>query len=382
MYMPILLGSPNNSLGLSTMRKTKSMTLFVESKMENGFHKGKIKKKQNKFVEECTKDIQVCTKELSGMIKADPRLCDLLGRDSLEIIVSLLRHEHKHSEKLQVLKAVCEEHPKLSCEQLKLVVQALMKLIESNFSRHIFSGCLGLALLCDGREEMIVEEKDFSGLLYEILLTTGSIVRWGDDDAIQAIIQDEGEEGSLHSLSMLLEEGDMYMVKHVCWIISNITARNYAVQDVHGAFCGLLLKLVKVVQTCTLPDVVKEALWAISNAMCCSFSNNKCGFCDFWWSNCNDKYWVRRLIPFLSDQLLVMVFLEAMVNIGVADYTWKGPDPQRRVGTHSFLFRVFESIQLDTEMFPFLEFRFRGCWEPRLILCYDSLRKEWYSKKV
>ncbi|KAK1363024.1 hypothetical protein POM88_038585 [Heracleum sosnowskyi] len=453
-------------------------------KMEYGFHKGKIKRKQNKFVEECTKDIQVCTKELSGMITADPRLCDLLGRDSLEVIVSLLRHEHEHSEKLQthaaiilrsvvtfsrnknevgvviknitpvvfhlirspdfwvqvealwllrnliykiskssieqalspiisiilknsndnkvlqaafeVLKAVCEAHPKLSCEQLKLVVQALMKLIESNSSRQIFAGCLGLALLCDGREEMVVEEKDFETLICRLvlfmnsadcgeiihgLICLGSIVRWGDDDAIQAIIQDEGEEGLVHSLSMLLEEGNMYMVKHVCWIISNITARkffNYYMEDVHDAFCGLLLKLVKVVQTCTVPDVVKEALWAVSNAMCCTLG-------DFWWSTL-DTYWVRRLIPFLSDKLLVMVFLEGMVNIGMADYFWKGLDEPDHSSKFNHVFKdrsselnhVFKNIWFDTEMLH-VEFYFRKDREPRRFVYYDSLTKVWNS---
>lgn len=125
----------------------------------------------------------------------------------------------------------------------------------------------------------------------------------------------------------------------------------------------LFIKIIPVFNA----NVVKEALWAISNAMCCSFSNYKYGFCDFW-SNCNDMYWVRRLILFLSDKLLVMVFLEGVVNIGVVGFTriGQGEFSERSVGPYSSfdLDHVFESIWFGTEMsFLVLEFSFREGWD-------------------
>lgn len=53
--------------------------------------------------------------------------------------------------------------------QLKLAVSALIKLANSNVLTSLISGCWGLARLCDGREEMIVEDGDLKCLIRRLV---------------------------------------------------------------------------------------------------------------------------------------------------------------------------------------------------------------------
>ncbi|XP_074338000.1 importin subunit alpha-8-like [Apium graveolens] len=289
----------------------------------------------------------------------------------------------------EILLVVCQEHPKLSREKLNLVLPTLIKLIESNFMLLLTSGCWGLARLCDGRKEMVIEDKDLKHLIRRLvhitnweeraavnsgLVSLGSIARWGSDDVIKAIIQDKG---SLNMFSILLEEDDMYIAKQVCWIISNITARNREqIMDVliggidvpiGGIDCKFLYHLDKIVQDCKLADVAKEALWAITNVMCgLGFANRR------WvWESCNYMAWVQRLPQFHSDKLLVLVFLEGLVNIRAVRVTWDGFDID-----DNMLRLLFEIIVYDSDMFTKCGIDNAQEYDDRAILSPDDNAQE------
>ncbi|KAL1827621.1 hypothetical protein ACET3Z_006033 [Daucus carota] len=235
----------------------------------------------------------------------------------------------------EVLLDVCQVHPKLSHEKLKLVLPALVKLIESKILPSFTAGCWGLAYLCEGREEMVVEEKDLKRLIRRFvnlmnsekhpviisgLIPLGSIARWGDDDVIEAIIKDKG---SLRILSILLEEGDMYMMKQICWIISNITARKgkHIRAVIYGATdCKLIDPLLNIVRDCKLHDVRKEALWALSNAMCGVERDQIVCLRE----TCLDFFCGELLLPFQRDIPFVLVIIQGLVNINALSVCWDG----------------------------------------------------------
>ncbi|KAL8109240.1 hypothetical protein AgCh_025368 [Apium graveolens] len=338
-------------------------------------------------------DIEGYTEELGEMISTDPRLCDLLELDFLMLIVRLLKSQE--IPRIQAYAAsilrpvVAFSRNKDDVGVLNLVLPTLIKLIESNFMLLLTSGCWGLARLCDGRKEMVIEDKDLKHLIRRLvhitnweeraavnsgLVSLGSIARWGSDDVIKAIIQDKG---SLNMFSILLEEDDMYIAKQVCWIISNITARNREqIMDVliggidvpiGGIDCKFLYHLDKIVQDCKLADVAKEALWAISNVMCgLGFANRR------WvWESCNYMAWVQRLPQFHSDKLLVLVFLEGLVNIRAVRVTWDGFDID-----DNMLRLLFEIIVYDSDMFTKCGIDNAQEYDDRAILSPDDNAQE------
>nr|XP_017229726.1 PREDICTED: importin subunit alpha-2-like isoform X2 [Daucus carota subsp. sativus] len=258
---------------------------------------------------------------------------------------------HAASETLLV---ACEKHPKISPEKLKLALPALMKLIESNILMLLTSGSWGLAFLCDGRGEMIVEDKYLECLITRLvdvmndeervmilsaLHAMGSVVKWGSDDVIEIIIK---EDGALLILLVLLEEDDLYIVKQTCWILSNITARKekHIRAIIDGVPEGKLIDpLVKIMLNCNLNDVRKEAAWAISNAMCgVGIDQIECLR-----NSCSNIIWADLLNSFSSDRLFVLVTLEGLLNIRVAEVTWKG-NPVDAVTLHSFFESIVEGI--------------------------------------
>ncbi|WOG85983.1 hypothetical protein DCAR_0105176 [Daucus carota subsp. sativus] len=252
------------------------------------------------------------------------------------------------------LLVVCEEHPNISPEKLKLTLPALMKLIESNILMLLTSGSWGLAFLCDGRGEMIVEDKYLECLITRLvdlmnaeervmilsaLHAMGSVVKWGSDDVIEIIIK---EDGALLIFLVLLEEDDLYIVKQTCWILSNITARKekHIRAIIDGVPEGKLIDpLVKIMLNCNLNDVRKEAAWAISNAMCgVGIDQIECLR-----NSCSNIIWADLLNSFSSDRLFVLVTLEGLLNIRVAEVTWMG-NPVDAVTLHSFFESILEGI--------------------------------------
>ncbi|KAK1362787.1 hypothetical protein POM88_038348 [Heracleum sosnowskyi] len=202
--------------------------------------------------------------------------------EALELLTSIVTDRSTVHEVLCVsgrtLAVACQINPELSCDKLKSVVRALMKLLESEHSDIYPSGYAGLVYLCDGRKEMIVENEYFGSLIERFVgfnwcssenvldicraAALGSIVRWGSDDDIDQVII---EDGLLRSRAWLSEK-EKYVVKNACWIISNIAARKEnhikAVID-----SELIDPLVHIVESYESLDVKKEAAWAISNVI-------------------------------------------------------------------------------------------------------------------
>ncbi|KAK1371125.1 hypothetical protein POM88_037217 [Heracleum sosnowskyi] len=231
----------------------------------------------------------------------------------------------------EILLYICQEYPSLSLEKLKLLLPALMKLMNSDVLTILTSASWGLVHLCDGREEMVVENEYFDPLIERLLdlinadtrimticglRVLGSIVRWGNDNAIEAIIK---KKDTLPSLMCLLEEVDMYYVKQACWIISNITARKEehikAVID-----CKLIDPLLNVVQNHKFDDVIKEAVWAISNAMCGVGPDQ----IECLRNSCSKVAWDILLVSSVPDKPLNFVALEGLVNMKLAEVTCDG----------------------------------------------------------
>ncbi|KAK1371095.1 hypothetical protein POM88_037187 [Heracleum sosnowskyi] len=364
---------------------------------------------KDRFHESLFDEAEDFTKELSVMIKADPRLGDLLPKNFLKLLVQLLKHDKRpklqmHAATILQPLVVCptnkevivevkhitsvvlnlvrsqeylvrlqalwllrnlipiipkfvleealvpvtsylvndstgyvvldasaetllysfQEYPNLSLQKLKLALPALMKLMKSDILTILTSASRGLALLCDGREEMVVADEYLDCLIERLLdlinadgrtmivsglIVLGSIVRWGSDNAIETIIN---KEGTLASLMCLFKEVDVYFVKQACWIISNITARKEehvkAVID-----CNLIDPLLDVVQNHTLIDVKAEALWAISNAMCGVGSDQ----IECLRNKCSKVLWAELLLSFGEEDPLILVTLEGLANIKI-----------------------------------------------------------------
>ncbi|XP_074335703.1 importin subunit alpha-8-like [Apium graveolens] len=231
----------------------------------------------------------------------------------------------------ETLSSSCQEYPNLSPELLKLALSALMKLIKSDILTILTSASWGLVLLCDGREEMVIEDEYLDNLVERLLdlinadrrimivsglNVLGSLVRWGSDDAIEAIIK---KEDTLASLMCLLKEEDMIYVQQACWIISNITARKE--EHIKGVIdCKLIDPLFNVVQNHKLVDVKKEALWAISNAMCGVGPDQ----IECLRNICSKVLWDELLKPFLDDSQLFLVTLEGLAHMKLVEITCDG----------------------------------------------------------
>ncbi|KAK1363039.1 hypothetical protein POM88_038600 [Heracleum sosnowskyi] len=277
---------------------------------------------------------------------------DLLVEEALHVITSLIMRRSIGYGVLYAacvsLLGFCENFPKFSSEKLKLVVPALIKLIESD----VTIGCRGLALLCDGREEMVVDDADLDCLIGRLVLLMNSperamvisalnamrsIVRWGTDAVIETIIK---KDGALLILSILLDEDDMYIVKQTCWILSNITARKE--KHIRAVVDGELIgPLVHVVESCELSDVREVAVWALSNALSgVSLDQIECLR-----NSCSRVSWPGLLSTILRDNLCILVTLEGLVNIKVAKVTWDGR-PIDGVELHS----IFKKIMHDGEL--------------------------------
>ncbi|KAK1363040.1 hypothetical protein POM88_038601 [Heracleum sosnowskyi] len=277
---------------------------------------------------------------------------DLLVEEALHVITSLIMRRSIgygvfYAACVSLL-GFCENFPKFSSEKLKLVVPALIKLIESN----VTIGCRGLALLCDGREEMVVDDADLDCLIGRLVLLMNSperamvisalnamrsIARWGTDAVIETIIK---KDGALLILSILLNEDDMYIVKQTCWILTNITARKE--KHIRAVVDGELIgPLVHVVESCELSDVREVAVWALSNALSgVSLDQIECLR-----NSCSKVSWPRLLLTILHDNLCILVTLEGLVNIKVAKVTWDGR-PIDGVELHS----IFKKIMHDGEL--------------------------------
>ncbi|KAK1371107.1 hypothetical protein POM88_037199 [Heracleum sosnowskyi] len=299
----------------------------------------------------------------------------------------------------EILLYICQEYPSLSLEKLKLVLPALMKLMNSDVLTILTSASWGLVHLCDGREEMVVENEYFDPLIERLLdlinadrrimticglRVLGSIVRWGNDNAIEVIIK---KEDTLPSLMCLLGEVDMYYVKQACWIISNITARKdehiKAVID-----CKLIDPLLNVVQNHKFVDVKKEALWAISNAMCGVGPDQ----IECLRNSCSKVVW-DELLDSLDDKPLVFVTLEGLVNIKLAEVTCDGR-PIDAVELHcifkkivyctkwSTSYKIFhrkDIVQIsDGRLECHITFKFKGR-QPRVVLVCDSSKDLLYT---
>lgn len=205
---------------------------------------------------------------------------------ALECLTSIITDHYPVDEESSVdefciggrtLAVACQLNPELSCDKLKLVLPALMKLIEHESWEINPSGCIGLVYLCEGRKEMVVEKEYFEPLIKRLfrlsgcgshvevisgLAALGSIVRWGSDGDIEVVIEVDEQFRLEHLLGKKVE----YFVKNVCWIISNLCARKEkhikAIID-----SELIDPLVRVIENYESLDVKKEAAWAISNVI-------------------------------------------------------------------------------------------------------------------
>ncbi|KAL8110262.1 hypothetical protein AgCh_026111 [Apium graveolens] len=188
----------------------------------------------------------------------------------------------------ETLSSSCQEYPNLSPELLKLALSALMKLIKSDILTILTSASWGLVLLCDGREEMVIEDEYLDNLVERLLdlinadrrimivsglNVLGSLVRWGSDDAIEGVID-----------------------------------------------CKLIDPLFNVVQNHKLVDVKKEALWAISNAMCGVGPDQ----IECLRNICSKVLWDELLKPFLDDSQLFLVTLEGLAHMKLVEITCDG----------------------------------------------------------
>ncbi|XP_004494564.1 importin subunit alpha-4-like [Cicer arietinum] len=91
-----------------------------------------------------------------------------------------------------------------------------------------------------------------------IMVTLGSLAM-GDEANTQVLI----DSGALPCLKLLLSQSDKDVVKHACWVISNITAGNIAqIQAVIDA--DLISPLVHLSKAEF--DIKKEVAWVIANA--------------------------------------------------------------------------------------------------------------------
>ncbi|KAK1363048.1 hypothetical protein POM88_038609 [Heracleum sosnowskyi] len=260
---------------------------------------------------------------------------DLLVEEALHVITSLIMRRSIGYGVLYAacvsLLGFCENFPKFSSEKLKLAVPALIKLIESNVLSSLTIGCRGLALLCDGREEMVVDDADLDCLIGRLVLLMNSperamvisalnamrsIARWGTDAVVETIIK---KDGALLILSILLDEDDMYIVKQTCWILSNITARKE--KHIRAVIDGELIgPLVHVFESCKLSDVREVAVWALSNAM----SGVGLDQIECLRTSCSKVYWLDFLNETLHQSLCLLVALEGLTNIKVIKVTWDG----------------------------------------------------------
>ncbi|KAL8116801.1 importin subunit alpha-like [Apium graveolens] len=281
-------------------------------------------------------EIEKCTKELGDMIITDPRLAGALKEPFYKLLVdflfddqnpvfqlnavyilapvvaytanremvikfieppmmgNLLRSED-YNLRLQVLNcpdsvdnkvlwtismtlaAICQVHPLLPDDKLKLALRAIINLLQYGSFDIASNACEGFAKLCDGNKEVLVNRDDLDHVTEKLLVliesrepsnvinalvALGSIVRWGSDDDVQVIIDKEG----LLELECLLHEKDKNYVIDPCWILSNITARGETfINAVIEHKC--IKSLAGVIKKHKLVDVKEEATWAILNAI-------------------------------------------------------------------------------------------------------------------
>ncbi|KAK1394152.1 hypothetical protein POM88_013208 [Heracleum sosnowskyi] len=234
----------------------------------------------------------------------------------------------------QTLAVVCQVYPMLPSAKFKMVYDSLLKLFNYTSSKIPPHVCLGLLYLCDGREEMVIEKKDFEPLidrLIEIikfynhrnlcvnaiaaLTTLGTIVRWGSDDDIEVIIL---KKDVLQILGHVLCFQERDFVESACWIISNITAgkENHIAAVIDY---GLIERLCGVVENYKLLDVKKEAAWAISNAIHGVGSDRIKDLR----SRCVEPFWTI-LKVFRADQDIVSFCLEGLITLKGVKVSYNG----------------------------------------------------------
>lgn len=191
-------------------------------------------------------------------------------------------HESFHIGSL-TLAAICQVHPHLPHDKLNSAVSALLRLInyeseEFDIEEVVLHACSGLSYLCDRKKAVVVVEREnFEQLIDRLvvlidssrrqlinggIIALGSIVRWSSDDYIELILKKD----VLYSLEQILREDYFYFLMDACWILSNITARKESyIEDVIR--CECIESLVNVVERYWMPEVRKEAAYAILNAM-------------------------------------------------------------------------------------------------------------------